>query len=96
MMAKAVQRVVTTVAVVLVGFCSSFSQSNQSSGSLSSEINAKPLLRKRVKENCVLGAFTLRPAFPRPHSSAQGQPEKQRSRHLVAGTEDLAPGATLP
>jgi hypothetical protein len=44
MKVKAVQRLVITVAAVLVGFYSSFAQSNQSSEPPSSEMSAKPLL----------------------------------------------------
>lgn len=97
MKAKAVQRVITTVAVVLVGFCSSFSQSNQSSGTLSSEINAKPLLLEKSKGELRTRRIHTDASVP---ASTQFllkvSPKNNGSQHLVAGTEDLAPGATLP
>lgn len=97
MKAKAVQRVITTVAVVLVGFCSSFSQSNQSSGTLSSEINAKPLLLEKSEGELRTRRIHTDASVP---ASTQFllkvSPKNNGSQHLVAGTEDLAPGATLP
>ena len=97
MKAKAVQRVVTTVAVVLVGFCSSFSQSNQSSGTLSSEINAKSLLLEKSEGELRTRRIHTDASVP---ASSQFMlkvsPKNNGSQHLVAGTENLAPGASLP
>ena len=47
MKSRAVRRVVTTMAVTVVGLCSGFSQSTQSSAAPSSETNVKPLLLER-------------------------------------------------
>ena len=97
MKAKAVQHMVTTVAVVLVGLCNSFSQSNQSSGNSSSEINAKPLLLEKGE-----GELRTRRIHTDGSSPASSQfmlkvsPKNNGSRDLVAGTEVLAPGASLP
>jgi quercetin dioxygenase-like cupin family protein len=97
MKAKAIQRVVTTVAVVLVGFCNSFSQSNPSSGTSSSEINAKPLLLE--KNEGELRTRRIHTDTSVPASSQfilKVSPKNNGSEHLVAGTEVLPPGATLP
>ena len=93
MKAKAVQRVVTTVAVVLVGFCSSFSQSNQPNGTPNSETNAKPLLLEKSE-----GELRTRRIHSDASVPASSQfllkvsPKNNGSQHLVAGTENLAPG----
>jgi quercetin dioxygenase-like cupin family protein len=97
MKAKAIQRVVTTVAVVLVGFCNSFSQSNPSSGTSSSEINAKPLLLE--KNEGELRTRRIHTDTSVPASSQfilKVSPKNNGSEHLVAGTEVLPPGASLP
>ena len=97
MKAKAVQRMVTAVAVVLVGFCNSFSQSNPPSGSSSSEMNAKPLLLEQSE-----GELRTRRIHTDASVPASSQfilkvsPKNNGSEHLVAGTEVLPPGATLP
>src|SRR4051794_15679122 len=98
MKARAVQRVVNRVmAVVLVGFCGSFAQSNQSSGTQSSEINAKPLLLE--KSDGELRTRRIHTNASVPASSQfmlKVSPKNNGSQHLVAGTETLAQGATLP
>jgi quercetin dioxygenase-like cupin family protein len=97
MNAKAVKRVITTVAVVLVGFCNSFCQSNPSSGISSSEINAKPLLLE--KNEGELRTRRIHTDATVPASSQfmlKVRPKNNGSQHLVAGTEVLPPGATLP
>lgn len=70
MKAKAVQRVVTTVVVVLVGFCSSFSLNQINPMELQVQ---RPMLSlccwKKVKESCGLAAFTLMLAFLLPPNS---------------------------
>ena len=97
MKAKAVRRVITTVAAVLVGFCNSFSQTNPPTGTSSSESNAKPLL---LEEN--EGELRTRRIHIDATTPASSQfilkvsPKNNGSEHLVAGTEVLAPGATLP
>ena len=97
MKAKAVQRMVTAVAVVLVGFCNSFSQSNPPSGTSGSEMNAKPLLLEQSE-----GELRTRRIHTDASVPASSQfilkvsPKNNGSEHLVAGTEVLPPGATLP
>lgn len=97
MKAKTVQRLVIIVAVVVVGFCKSFSQSNPSGGTSSSEINAKPLLLEKSE-----GELRTRRIHTDASVPASSQfilkvsPKNNGSEHLVAGTEVLPPGATLP
>ena len=96
MKVKAVQRVVSTIALVLVGFCNSFSQSNQSSEIPSSEINAKPLLLEKSE-----GELRTRRIHTDGSVPASSQfilkvsPKNNGSQHLVAGMEELAPGAAI-
>ncbi len=96
MKARAVQRVVTTVAVVLVGICNSFSQSNQSNGISSSEINAKPLLLEKSEGELRTRRIHTDGSVP---ASSQFMlkvsPKNNGSQHLVAGTEELSPGAAI-
>lgn len=97
MKAKTVRRLVILVAVVVVGFCNSFSQSNHSGGTSSSEINAKPLLLEKSE-----GELRTRRIHTDASVPASSQfilkvsPKNNGSEHLVAGTEVLPPGATLP
>jgi len=97
MKANAVQSLVTTAAVVLVGFCSSFSQSNQPNGTPDSETHAKPLLLEKSEGELRTRRIHTDASVP---ASSQFRlkvgPKNNGSQHLVAGTEDLAPGATLP
>lgn len=98
MKARAVQRVVNTMlAVVLVGFCGSFAQSNQTSETQRSEINAKPLLLEKSEGELRTRRIHTNASVP---ASSQFMlkvsPKNNGSQHLVAGTEDLAPGANLP
>jgi quercetin dioxygenase-like cupin family protein len=82
---------------VVVGFFGSFAQSNQSSGTQRSEINAKPLLLEKSE-----GELRTRRIHTNASAPASSQfmlkvsPKTNGSQRLVAGTEDLAPGANLP
>jgi len=95
-MLKSAQSVVTVVAIV-VGLCSAFSQSNQSRTSPSSEVDAKPLLLERNE-----GELRTRRIHIDNSATASSQfmlkvsPKNNGSQRLVAGTEEVAPGATLP
>jgi quercetin dioxygenase-like cupin family protein len=97
MKAKAVQSVVTAVAVVLVGLCSSPAQLIQSNATPSSGTDVKPLLLERNE-----GELRTRRIHTDASAPASSQfmlkvsPKNNGSQHLVAGTEELAPGATLP
>jgi quercetin dioxygenase-like cupin family protein len=94
---KAVWSVVTVVAVMVVLLCSAFSQPDQSSAVPSSETNVKPLLLERNE-----GELRTRRIHTDSSAPASSQfmlkvsPKNNGSQHLVAGTEELAPGATLP
>jgi mannose-6-phosphate isomerase-like protein (cupin superfamily) len=85
------------VAVLLVGFLGSFAQSNQSSGTQRSEINAKPLLLEKSEGELRTRRIHTNASIP---ASSQFMlkvsPKSNGSHRLVAGTEDLAPGANLP
>ena len=97
MKTKAVRQVVNIVAAVLVGCCSSFTQSNPSSATPSSEINAKPLLLEKSEGELRTRRIHTDASVP---ASTQFllkvSPKNNGSQHLVAGTEDLGPGASLP
>jgi quercetin dioxygenase-like cupin family protein len=94
---RAVRRVVTTMAVAVVGLCSGFSQSTRSSADPSSETNVKPLLLEKNE-----GELRTRRIHTDASTPASSQfmlkvsPKNNGSQHLVAGTEDVPPGATLP
>src|SRR3954447_830248 len=97
MNAKPVQRAVSTAAVVLVGLCSLFSQSSQSSASPNSDAKAKPLfLEKNEGELRTRRIHTDSSAPASSQFMLKVSPKNNGSQHLVAGTEVLAPGATLP
>jgi quercetin dioxygenase-like cupin family protein len=96
MKAKTVQRVVATAAVMLLGLCNSFSQSNQGSGASSSETSAKPLFLE--KNEGELRTRRIHTDASVPASSQfmlKVSPKNNGSQHLVLGTEELAPGASI-
>jgi quercetin dioxygenase-like cupin family protein len=94
---RAVQSVITAVMVTAVGLSSARSQSNQSSAAPSPETNVKPLLLERNE-----GELRTRRVHTDASAPASFQfmlkvsPKNNGSQHLVAGTEELAPGATIP
>src|SRR5512141_769733 len=83
--------------VTVVGLCSAFSQTNESSAAPGSETKVKPLLLERNE-----GELRTRRIHTDASAPASSQfmlkvsPKNNGSQHLVAGTEELAPGATLP
>jgi quercetin dioxygenase-like cupin family protein len=94
---RAAQHVATAIAVTVVGLCSAFSQSNQSRAATSSETNVKPLLLE--KNEGELRTRRIHTDASVPASSQfmlKVSPKNNGSQYLVAGTEELAPGATLP
>jgi quercetin dioxygenase-like cupin family protein len=94
---RAAQHVATAIVVTVVGLSSAFSQSNQSSAATSSETNVKPLLLE--KHEGELRTRRIHADASVPASSQfmlKVSPKNNGSQHLVAGTEELAPGATLP
>src|SRR3954453_20704546 len=96
MNAKPVQRAVSTAAVVLVGLCSLFSQSSQSSASPNSDAKAKPLFLE--KNEGELRTRRIHTDASVPASSQfmlKVSPKNNGSQHLVLGTEEVAPGAAI-
>jgi quercetin dioxygenase-like cupin family protein len=85
------------MAAMVVALCSAFSQSTQSSPVPGSETNVKPLLLERNE-----GELRTRRIHTDASAPASAQfmlkvsPKNNGSQHLVAGTEEVAPGATLP
>jgi quercetin dioxygenase-like cupin family protein len=96
-MLRTPQGVVTFVAIMVVGLCSAFSQSSQSSPAPGSETDVTPLLLERNE-----GELRTRRIHTDSTAPASSQfmlkvsPKNNGSQHLVAGTEEVAPGATLP
>ena len=86
----------TGMALLLVGL-RAFSQSNQSGATPSSETYAKPLLLEKNE-----GELRTRRIHIDNSATASSQfmlkvsPMNNRSQRLVAGTEEVAPGASLP
>lgn len=86
----------TALALTMVGLCA-FSQSNPLSSVSNSESEPKPLLLEKNE-----GELRTRRIHIDKSPTASSQfmlkvsPQNNRSQHLVAGTEDVAPGATLP
>jgi quercetin dioxygenase-like cupin family protein len=84
-------------AVVLVGLCGSRAQSTQSSATQEVTGNAKPLLLE--KNEGELRTRRIHTDASVPASSQfmlKVSPKNNGSQHLVAGTEEVAPGVTLP
>jgi quercetin dioxygenase-like cupin family protein len=84
-------------AVAVFGLGSAFSQSNQSSSSLSLGTTVKPVVLEKNE-----GELRTRRVHTDASISASAQfmlkvsPKNNGSQHLVAGTEELAPGAAIP
>jgi len=93
---KAICSVFTAAALMVVGLCA-FSQSNQSSPAPGSETDAKPLLLERNEGELRTRRIHIDNSAP---ASSQFMlkvsPKNNGSQHLVAGTEEVATGATLP
>ena len=96
MKSRAGWRVVTAIVVTVVGLCSAFSQSNQLSTAASSETNVKPLILERNEGELRTRRIHTDASVP---ASSQFMlkvsPKNNGSRHLVAGTEELAQGAAI-
>jgi quercetin dioxygenase-like cupin family protein len=97
MKARTLKGSAITLAVVLIGFGHSRAQSIQSSATPTLEINVKPLLLE--KNEGELRTRRIHTDASNPASSQfmlKVSPKNNGSEHLVAGTEEVAPGATLP
>ncbi len=96
MNSKAIGGVFTAAALLTLGL-RAFAQSNQSSAAPSLETDVKPLLLERNE-----GELRTRRIHMDKSATASSQfmlkvsPKNNGSQHLVAGTEEVAPGATLP
>jgi quercetin dioxygenase-like cupin family protein len=94
---RAVKRVVTAVVVMMVGLSNAFSQTSQSNEMPSSKTDAKPLLLEKNE-----GELRTRRVHTDSTIPATSQfilkvsPKNNGSQHLVAGWEELAPGAAIP
>ena len=94
---RIIQSVSIAVTLMFGGICSMYSQSNPPNVTPSSEAEAKPLLLERNE-----GELRTRRIHADKSTAASSQfmlkvsPKNNGSQHLVAGTEDVAPGATLP
>jgi len=93
---KTVRSVATAVTVMVVGLCSAFSQSNPPSSPPGSDTNAKPLLlEKNEGELRTRRIHTDNSAVASSQFMLKVSPKNNGSQHLVAGTEELAPGAAI-
>lgn len=96
-MQKAAAGVATIVAIVVVGFCSAYSELKQSDPIRNSETDVSPLLLE--KNEGELRTRRIHTDNSVPASSQfmlKVSPKNNGSQHLVAGTEELAPGAAIP
>src|ERR1700686_5284072 len=92
---EAVRSLVAVAAVMVVGICGSVAQANPSN--TVPESNGKPLLLEKNE-----GELRTRRIHADQSAPASSQfmlkvsPKNNGSQHLVAGTEEVVPGATLP
>ena len=97
MQSRGVGRVVTAMAATVLGVGSVFSQSNQSCSAPGSGTTVKPVVLEKNE-----GELRTRRIHTDASISASSQfmlkvsPKNNGSQHLVAGTEELAPGAAIP
>ena len=95
MKSKVICSVFTAAVLMMVSLCG-FSQSNRSSAVPGAEADAKPLLLE--KNEGELRTRRIHTDNTAPASSQfmlKVSPKNNASQHLVAGTEDLAPGAAI-
>jgi quercetin dioxygenase-like cupin family protein len=84
------------VALMMVGFCA-FSQPNPLSAVPSSETDARPLLLERNEGELLTRRIHIdKSATASSQFMLKVSPKNNGSQHLVAGTEEVAAGATLP
>ena len=87
---------VFTAAVLMMASLCGFSQSNRSIAVPGAEAVAKPLLlEKNEGELRTRRIHTNNTAPPSSQFMLKVSPKNNASQHLVAGTEDLAPGAAI-
>jgi len=94
---RTVSTVGTAIAIMAGVVCTAVSQADQSAGARRSDTTARPLMLDSDE-----GELRTRRIHTDSSSPASSQfilkvsPKNNGSQHLVAGTELLAPGATLP
>jgi quercetin dioxygenase-like cupin family protein len=94
---RTARRVVTAAVVMVLGISCAFSQSNQLTSAPSSETKGKPLLLEKNEGELRTRRIHTDAGIPASSQSIlKVSPKNNGSQHLVAGTEELAPGATLP
>lgn len=97
MNSRTVPTVATAIAIMAGGLCIAAIQEGQSTGAQTSETNVRPLLLEKDE-----GELRTRRIHTDNSSPASSQfllkvsPKNNGSQQLVAGTEVLAAGATLP
>ena len=97
MNAKALSAMLTAIVMTAGGWCLAVSQASESTGARSLDASVRPLLLEKDE-----GELRTRRIHTDNSSPASSQfllkvsPKNNGSGHLVAGTELLAPGATLP
>jgi len=95
--ARALSAVGTAIAIMAVVVYTAVSQADQSAGAQGPDVTARPLMLDSDE-----GELRTRRIHTDSSSPASSQfilkvsPKNNGSQHLVAGTELLAPGATLP
>ena len=92
-----VRTAASAIAVLVVGVCTAVSQADQSTGAPAPDTDARPLLLE--KDEGELRTRRIHTDASVPASSQfllKVSPKNNGSQHLVAGTELLAAGATLP
>ena len=96
MESRKVRNVISVIAVGVVGIYSAFSQSGQSSAATSPEASAKPMILEKNEGELRTRRIHTDASIP---ASSQFMlkvsPKNNGSQHLVAGTEELAPGAAI-
>jgi len=97
MQSRGVLRVVTAMAAAMLVLGSAFSQSNQSITAPSSATTVKPVvLEKNEGELRTRRIHTDASILASSQFILKVSPKNNGSQHLVAGTEELAPGAAIP
>src|SRR3954471_3221291 len=96
MRSRGVRRVIAAIAVAGIGLGSAFSQSNQSDGAPSAGSTVKPLfLEKNEGELRTRRIHTDASVAASSQFMLKVSPKNNGSQHLVLGTEELAPGASI-
>ncbi|HMI52276.1 MAG TPA: cupin domain-containing protein [Candidatus Saccharimonadales bacterium] len=96
-MTRAAKNVGYALVILIVGFSSAFTEEHQSGSIASPGTGARPLLLEKNE-----GELRTRRIHIDNSATASSQfmlkvsPKNNGSEHLVAGTEEVAPGATLP